>query len=63
MKITDYVVCILLSVCFTLLFLYPSMRENKKAWEAQIRMNKAVVQAMENRNAELFEIIKLISKK
>jgi hypothetical protein len=39
------------------------MRENKKAWEAQIRMNKAVVQAMENRNAELFEIIKLISKK
>ena len=46
MKITDYVVCVLLSICFTFLFLYPRISENKAAWETQRRVNEKVIEAL-----------------
>ena len=50
MKILDYVVCILLSVCFTLLFLYPRISENKAAWNAQAQINENVIETIKNLN-------------
>jgi hypothetical protein len=46
MKIMDYVVCMLLSTCFTLLFLYPRISENKAAWETQRQFNEKVIEAL-----------------
>ena len=46
MKIMDYVVCVLLSVFFTFLFLCPRIGENKVAWETQRRINEKVIEAL-----------------
>ena len=62
----EYIPVILMAVLMSLLIVYPHVRESREAWEAQIRMNEVFIQAMENSaamDAELFEIIKLISKK
>ena len=46
MKIMDYVVCVLLSVFFTFLFLCPRISENRAAWETQRRINEKVIEAL-----------------
>ena len=68
MKILDYVVCILylVSVCFTLLFLYPRISENKEAWEAQRQFDKKVIEyfdAQIETNDLVLDYPKTISKK
>ena len=66
MKIMDYIACILLSICFTFLFLYPRISENKAAWEAQWQFNKKVIGYLDTQiktNEAVLGYLKMISEK
>ena len=66
MKIMGYVVCVLLSVFFTFLFLCPRIGENKVAWETQLQFNEKVIECLDAQiqtNEAVFNYLKTISKK